>query len=67
MYSKADSEGMKQGMQEFHETFCATCEGKSIEQLWQEFMGETETLIGRYVPTKTLKDRKKTCLGLPRK
>ena len=57
-YSKANWEGMRQGMQEFQATFLATCEGKSTEQLWQEFMGETETLIGRYVPTKTLRGRK---------
>ena len=41
-------------MQEFQATFLATCEGKSTEQLWQEFVGETETLIGRYEQTKTL-------------
>ena len=45
-------------MQEFQATFLATCKGKSTEQLWQEFMGETETLIGRYAPTKTLRGRK---------
>ena len=58
LYSKANWEGMRQGMQEFQATFLATCEGKSTEQLWQEFMGETETLIGWYVPTKTLRGRK---------
>ena len=58
LYSKANWDGMRQGMQEFQATFLATCEGKSTEQLWQEFMGETETLIGRYVPTKTLRGRK---------
>ena len=58
LYSKANWEDMRQGMQEFQATFLATCEGKSTEQLWQEFMGETETLIGRYVPTKTLRGRK---------
>ena len=45
-------------MQEFQAAFLAICEEKSTEQLWQEFMGETETLIGRYVPTKTLRGRK---------
>ena len=39
-------------------TFLSICEWKSTEQLWQEFKGETEPLIGRYVPTKTLRDRK---------
>ena len=45
-------------MQEFQAMFLATCEGKYTEQLLQEFMGETETLIGRYVTTKTLRGRK---------
>ena len=45
-------------MQEFQASFFTICEGKTTEQLWQELMGETETLIGRYVPTKTLRDRK---------
>ena len=61
MYSKADWEGIRQGMQGFQATFLATCEGKSTEQLWQEFVmfiGDTETLICRYVPTKTLRGRK---------
>ena len=58
LYSKAEKECMRQGMQEFQASFLATCEGKSTEQLWQEFMGETETLIGRYVPTKTLRGKK---------
>ena len=58
LYSKADWESMRQGMQDFQATFLSTCEGKSTEQLWQEFKGETETLIGRYVPTKTLRGRK---------
>ena len=58
LYPKASWEGMRQGMQEFQATFLATCEGKSTEQLWQEFMGKTETLIGRYVPAKTLRGRK---------
>ena len=58
LYSKADWDSMRQGMQDFQATFLSTCEGKSTEQLWQEFKGETETLIGRYVPTKTLRGRK---------
>ena len=58
LYSKADWESMRQGMQDFQATFLSTCEGKSTEQLWQEFKGENETLIGRYVPTKTLRGRK---------
>ena len=45
-------------MQEFQASFFTICEGKTTEQLWQELMGETETLIGRYVPTKTFRDRK---------
>ena len=58
LYSKADWESMRQGMQDFQATFLSTCEGKSTEQLWHEFKGETETLIGRYVPIKTLRGRK---------
>ena len=45
LYSKTDWEGMRQGMKEFQATFLATCEGKWTEQFWQEFVGETETLI----------------------
>ncbi|MCG8045233.1 MAG: hypothetical protein JAY66_06065 [Candidatus Thiodiazotropha taylori] len=59
LYSKADWDSMRQGMKQFQSTFLAHCdEGKSTEQLWQEFKGETEVLIGKHVPTKTLRGRK---------
>ena len=45
-------------MQDFPTAFPSSCEGKSTEQLWQEFKGEVDTLIKRYVPTKTLRCRK---------
>ena len=53
-------------MQEFQSTFLSTCEGKSTEKLCHEFKGGTETLIGSYVPTKTLsKGQKETTLDCP--
>ncbi|MCG8032702.1 MAG: reverse transcriptase domain-containing protein [Candidatus Thiodiazotropha taylori] len=58
LYSKADWVSMKQEMQEFQSAFLSTCEGKSTDQLWQEFKGEVDALIKRYVPTKTLRGRK---------
>ena len=58
LYSKADWDSLRRGMQDFQETFLASFEGKFTEQLWQELKGETETLIDRYVPTKTLRGRK---------
>ena len=41
LYSIADWDSLRRGMQDFQETFLASCEGKSTEQLWQEFKGET--------------------------
>ena len=32
--------------------------GKCTEQLWQEFNGEVDTLISKYMPTKILRGRK---------
>ena len=49
---------MKQEMQEFQTAFLSTCEGKSTERLWQEFKSEVDTLIKKYVPSKTLRGRK---------
>ena len=43
---------------DFQTTFLSTCAGKCTEQLWQELMGEVDTLISKYVPTKTLRGRK---------
>ena len=54
LYFKADWVSMKQEMQDFQTAFLSSCEGKSTEQLWQEFKGEVDTLIKKYVPTKTL-------------
>ena len=54
------------GVQEFQSTFLSTCEGKSTEQFCHELKGETETLIGRYLPTKTLsKGQKELTVDYP--
>ena len=45
-------------MLDFQTTFLCTCAGKCTEQLWQEFKGEVDTLISKYVSTKTLRGRK---------
>ena len=58
LYSKADWVSMKQEMLEFQTAFFSTCAGKCTEQPWQEFKGEVDTLISKYVPTKTLRGRK---------
>ena len=58
LYSKADWVSMKQEMLDFQTTFLSTCAGKCTEQLWQEIKGEVDTLISKYVPTKTLRGRK---------
>ncbi|MEW8546063.1 MAG: hypothetical protein AB2693_21280, partial [Candidatus Thiodiazotropha sp.] len=58
LYSKANWNIMRQEMHDFQSTFLSTCEGKSTEELWQEFKGKVEHLINRYVPTKTLRGRK---------
>ena len=56
--SKANWDGMKEDMLTFQSTFLSTCEGKSTEQLWQEFKDEVDMLINRYVHTKTIRGRK---------
>ena len=58
LYSKSNWDGMKEDMLTFQSTFLSTCEGKSTEQLWQEFKDEVDMLINRYVPTKTIRGRK---------
>ena len=45
-------------MQDFQSSFLSTCEGKSTEQLWQEFKDKTDQVINLYIPTKTLRGRK---------
>ena len=54
LYSKANWDSMKEDMLTFQSTFLSTCEGNNSEQLWQEFKGEVDMLINRYmyVPTK---------------
>ena len=49
---------MREDMLTFQSTFLSTYEGKSTEQLWQEFKDEVDMLINRYVPTKTTRGRK---------
>ena len=58
IYSKADWEGMRHDMQKFQSSFLSTCEGKSTEQLWQEFTAEIDQIVKKYVPSKTLRGRK---------
>ena len=55
---KVDCDGMKHEMLEFQATFLSTCESKSTEQLWQEFKGEIDILINKYVPFKRHRGRK---------
>ena len=50
---------MKEEFLTFQSTFLSTCEGKTSEQLWQKFKDEADMLINRYVPTKTIRGRKK--------
>ena len=45
-------------MQKFQSSFLSTCEGKSTEQLWQEFTAEIDQIVKTYVPSKTLRGRK---------
>ena len=49
-------------MQKFQSSFLSTCEGKSTEQLWQEFTDEIDQIVKTYVTSKTHKGRK----NLPR-
>ena len=58
IYSKANWEGMRHDMQKFQSSFLSTCEGKSTEQLWQEFTAEIDQIVKTYVPSKTLRGRK---------
>ena len=53
IYSKANWDGMRHDMQDFQSSFLSTCEGKSTEQLWQEFKDKTDQVINLYIPTKT--------------
>ena len=57
-YSKANWDGMKEDMLIFQSTFLSTCDGKSTEQLWQEFRDEVGMIVNRYVPIKTIRGRK---------
>ena len=66
LYSKANWDGMKEDRLTFQSSFLSTCEGKSTEQLWQEFKGEVDMLINRYIPTKIIGGRK-IYLGLHRR
>ena len=49
VYSKADWQGIIY-RNEFQSSFLFTCEGKSTEQLWQEFKGEIDNIVEYLCP-----------------
>ena len=54
MYKKADWEGLENHLLSFQKSFLASCEGKSVNLLWEQFRAALQTGIGKYVPQRTV-------------
>ncbi|MCG8048091.1 MAG: hypothetical protein JAY66_20795 [Candidatus Thiodiazotropha taylori] len=54
MYSKADWEGLENHLLSFQESFLASCEGKSVNLLWEQFRDALQVGIEKYVPQRTV-------------
>ena len=55
LYKKADWEGLEKHMLAFQRSFLSTCEGRSINSLWEDF--KTASGIQQYVPQRSISSK----------
>ena len=51
LYKKADWEGLEKHMLAFQRPFLSTCEGRSVNSLWEDFKTALQSGIQQYVPS----------------
>ena len=57
LYKKADWEGLEKHMLAFQQSFLSTCEGRSVNSLWEDFKTALQSGIQQYVPQRSISSK----------
>ena len=57
LYKKADWEGLEKHMLAFQMSFLSTCEGRSVNSLWEDFKTALQSGIQQYVPQRSVSSK----------